>query len=44
VTLDNHCERVVGEFERAVQAAPEILECWVITCGVDYLLKIYAWR
>ncbi len=42
VTLDNHCERVANDFERAVQAAPEILECWVITGGVDYLLKIYT--
>ena len=42
VTLESHCEGVTQAFERAVQAADEILECWVITGGVDYLLKIYV--
>jgi Lrp/AsnC family transcriptional regulator, leucine-responsive regulatory protein len=42
VSLESHCERVVEAFERAMQAAPEVLECWVITGGVDYLLKIYV--
>lgn len=42
VTLDNHAARIVEAFERAMHAHAEILECWVITGGVDYLLKIYV--
>ncbi|CQR45006.1 Transcriptional regulator, AsnC-family [Thiomonas sp. CB3] len=41
VSLEKHSENVVAEFERAVRATPEILECWVITGDADYLLKIY---
>lgn len=41
VSLEKHSEAVVADFERAVRATPEILECWVITGDADYLLKIY---
>lgn len=40
VTLDRHSESVVDDFERAVVATPEILECHVTTGDADYLLKI----
>ncbi|CDW92595.1 AsnC family transcriptional regulator [Thiomonas sp. X19] len=42
VSLEKHSEAVVADFERAVRAAPEIQECWVITGDADYLLKIYV--
>lgn len=40
VSLERHSEAVVEAFERAVQATPEILECWVTTGDSDYMLKI----
>jgi len=40
ISLERHSETVVAAFERAVQATPEILECWVTTGDGDYILKI----
>jgi len=42
ISLQHHTEHAVARFERAVQAAPEILECWVTAGSADYLLKIYV--
>ncbi len=41
VSLERHSESVVVEFERAVKETPEILECWVTTGDLDYMLKIF---
>lgn len=40
ISLERHSQSVVEAFERAVHAAPEILECWVTTGDGDYILKI----
>jgi len=40
VTLGSHYERDFERFEVAVQAVPEIVECYATGGGVDYLLKL----
>lgn len=42
VTLANHRQADFDRFERAVAATPEILACWSVGGGVDYVLKIMA--
>lgn len=42
VTLNRHSRDNVGEFERVMIAAPQILECHSITGQADYILKIKA--
>ncbi len=42
VSLDSQSEQVLAEFERAVLARPQILECYLMTGQADYLLKIAA--
>ena len=40
VTLANHRQADFDRFERAIAAIPEIVACWSVGGGVDYVLKI----
>ena len=42
VTLRRHQENAMLRFERAVQDIDEIVECYVVSGGTDYLLRIVA--
>ncbi|CAN7490604.1 Lrp/AsnC family transcriptional regulator [Rhizobium sp. LjRoot254] len=42
VTLANHRQADFDRFERAIAAIPEIVACWSVGGGVDYVLKIMA--
>lgn len=42
VTLANHKQIDFERFERAVAAIPEIIACWSVGGGVDYILKVMA--
>lgn len=39
VTLKGHSRESVAEFDQAIQAVPEVLECHRVTGNADYLLK-----
>lgn len=40
ITLTNHRQADFERFERAIAAIPEIVACWAVGGGVDYILKI----
>lgn len=40
VTLGAHRQADFDRFERAVRAVPEILSCWSVGGGVDYILRV----
>lgn len=40
VTLGNHRQADFDRFERAVRDMPEIVACWSVGGGVDYILKV----
>lgn len=42
VTLANHRQADFERFERAIRDIPEIVACWSVGGGVDYLMKIMA--
>jgi Lrp/AsnC family transcriptional regulator of ectoine degradation len=42
VTLASHRQADFDRFERAVRAVPEIVACWSVGGGVDYLMKVMA--
>ena len=42
VTLGNHRQADFDRFERAVRDISEIVACWSVGGGVDYLLKVMA--
>lgn len=42
ITLANHRQGDFDRFERAVSAIPEIVACWSVGGGVDYIMKIMA--
>jgi len=42
VTLGSHRQADFDRFERAVREAPEIVDCWSVGGGVDYILRIVA--
>lgn len=42
VTLANHRQMDFERFERAVATTPEIVACWAVGGGVDYMLKILS--
>jgi Lrp/AsnC family transcriptional regulator of ectoine degradation len=42
VTLRKHGREDFGRFEAAVKSRPEIVECWAIGGGIDYLMKVVA--
>jgi Lrp/AsnC family transcriptional regulator of ectoine degradation len=42
VTLANHRQADFDRFERVVREVPEIVACWSVGGGVDYLIKVMA--
>ena len=42
VTLGNHRQADFDRFERAVRTLPEIVACWAVGGGIDYMLKVAA--
>jgi Lrp/AsnC family transcriptional regulator of ectoine degradation len=42
ITLGAHRQADFDRFERAVKAVPEVVGCWSLGGGIDYLLKIVA--
>lgn len=40
VSLENHHAPTVAEFDKAIAAAPEVLECYMTSGEYDYMLKI----
>jgi len=42
VTLGAHRQADFDRFERAVKAIPEVVACWSVGGGVDYILKVVA--
>jgi predicted chitinase/DNA-binding Lrp family transcriptional regulator len=42
VNLSQHTEALVREFERAVEACPQIVGCYSTTGGADYSIKVLA--
>ncbi|MDR7032728.1 Lrp/AsnC family transcriptional regulator [Mesorhizobium sp. BE184] len=42
VTLRSHRQADFDSFERAVRDLPEIVSCWSVGGGIDYMLKVVA--
>ena len=42
VTLASHRQTDFERFERAVAQMPEVVACWSVGGGVDYILKVVA--
>lgn len=42
IALGTQTERDLTAFETAARAAPEVLECWLMTGEADYLLRVAA--
>jgi Lrp/AsnC family transcriptional regulator, regulator of ectoine-degradation genes len=42
VTLENHRQADFDRFERAIRDIPEIVACWSVGGGLDYVLKVMA--
>lgn len=42
ITLGHHRQGDFDRFERVVREAPEVLACWSVGGGVDYILKVAA--
>jgi len=42
VSLTSQSEKNLGDFEAAVAACPEIMECYLMAGSFDYLLRIAA--
>ena len=42
VTLGAHRQADFDRFERAIRVIPEVVACWSVGGGVDYLLKVMA--
>lgn len=42
VTLANHRQADFARFELAITQMPEVISCWSVGGGVDYVLKIVA--
>ena len=42
VTLGSHRQADFDRFERVIRDIPEIVACWSVGGGVDYLLKVMA--
>ena len=40
VTLGSHRQADFDRFERAIRDIPEIVACWSVGGGVDYILKV----
>lgn len=42
VTLGSHRQADFDRFERAIKKVPEVVACWSVGGGVDYVLKVMA--
>lgn len=42
ITLGNHRQADFDRFERSVRETPEIVACWSVGGGIDYMLKVVA--
>ncbi|TIL44427.1 Lrp/AsnC family transcriptional regulator [Mesorhizobium sp.] len=42
VTLSSHRQADFDRFERVIREIPEIVACWSVGGGVDYILKVMA--
>ena len=42
VTLANHRQADFDRFERTIAAVPEVVACWAVGGGFDYILKVMA--
>jgi DNA-binding Lrp family transcriptional regulator len=42
VTLERQIETALEDFERAIRAWPEVMECYLMTGDADYLLRVVA--
>ena len=42
VTLASHRQADFDRFERAIRACPEVVACWSVGGGIDYMLKVAA--
>jgi len=42
VSLEKQVERALGQFEDAIRARPEVMECYLMTGDADYLLRVVA--
>ncbi|PWC20004.1 ArsR family transcriptional regulator [Brenneria roseae subsp. roseae] len=40
VSLDRQVEAVLQQFEQAISACPEVMECYLMTGDADYLLRV----
>lgn len=40
VEIENHREEDFTRFERAIAAVPQVIECWAVGGGIDYLCKV----
>jgi DNA-binding Lrp family transcriptional regulator len=40
VSLEKQVEAALEEFENAIRQRPEVLECYLMTGGADYLLRV----
>ena len=42
VTLANHRQADFDRFERVIAALPEVVGCWSVGGGIDYMLKVMS--
>jgi len=42
VTLQRHAENTAANFEQAMRACPEVLQCYAVTGDADYIIKVVA--
>jgi DNA-binding Lrp family transcriptional regulator len=42
VTLTAQTEEAISAFEREIAKAPEVMSCYLMTGGADYLLRVVA--
>ena len=42
IKLERHSDESVSAFEAAIQAMPEVMDCWLMTGRSDYLLRVLA--
>lgn len=40
VEIENHRSEDFARFERAIAAIPEVVECWAVGGGMDYICKL----
>ena len=42
ITLGNHRQADFERFERVIRACPEVVACWSVGGGIDYMVKVAA--